>query len=1247
MKIFNKIKEIYKCMKKIRIYKKITSYFKKTEIKLPFTALTPTSDAKDCDIYLEALDWALKNKKTIKNIAISGTYGSGKSSIIETFKAKQSCYWQKNKCFNISLATFKDPKTLNQETDNENNNPDKTLQRLIEMSILQQIIAHEKDYKLPESRLKKIKSHNKFIMFGISILIFFFIIAILLKFFPNLYTQKNITFLYNLISKEKLQIITSVFLIVGSITTIYKILQGITQFSTIKFNFHNTEIEVKNETDKSILNHHLEEIIYFFQQTSYEVVIIEDVDRFEQTEIFIKLREINLLLNNSKKINRPIIFIYAIKDDMFLDTERTKFFDFMIPVIPVINFSNSGDKLREICKASDLKINDNLIDDLCIFIEDMRFLYNIVNELYIYNKKLSKDLDINKLFAIIIYKNIYPKDFNLLNKNTGILCDIINQRRTFIRKELKNIDIKIYNLKKEIALAQIQTANNIKELRSIYISKLIEKISQKYSDGFYCFNIENNKISISEITSDELFDTIKTPEDERIRYYYNGSYSRFFSYKFTDIEKEVNKNISYDEREKIILDKENINNLKDEIKKLNNKKDEIAKFKLKDITQNNIIDISKYINEKYSNNTEENYANNKNIIIPDKQIYLINNLIKNGYIDENYLDYISIFHEGSLTHSDYQFLMKIKNNQKPDFDYKLYNKKELLKKIDKFSFSNKNILNFDLFETLLEIEEFQDKKELVFKQLTNKSKESYDFIDKFIDITNNIEDFIYDLCKDWNDIWKSIEKQYKFEDDKKEKYFKLIIKYAATYDINNIFYDSTEYINNFSDFLNINRDEEDLKDIIAALELKFTHIDMNSPQNLLNFIFENNHYEINFEMINNYIFLNPYMNDFKNLSDSMNYTLILKSKTDNLINYIQENIEQYVKNVLLKLENNTKEIKYYYLSLLNNKDLSIELKNKVIKKIETKIEDLKEVNDIETQNILLKNNKIEPLWENILLIFNNNEEKLTDDTINYLNNRNNAEELSKIRIITDKDENDKQIYSELCRCIVNNSKLTFDTYKLLVKSVPWCWSSFETENLTQEKIRALIENGNICRDSEAFNYLSENFKDLNILLLEKYFYKFENIIKELTIDSADLEKILSSEKIQDIQKINIINKLGENLILENIECIKILAKILIENEELEVNNKLEIELIKNMNLDDKLKIKLFNYSKLFNDKDEITEFLNSLEDIRYNNITNFHKHTKIENTPINQSLLQKLKDIDYISSFSIRKEKLIVNHKKI
>ncbi|MFK5986332.1 MAG: hypothetical protein QM479_13045 [Pseudomonadota bacterium] len=97
------------------------------------------------------------------------------------------------------------------------------------------------------------------------------------------------------------------------------------------------EVGRNDESETSILNHHLDEIIYFFQETNYDAVVIEDLDRFGNPEIFVKLREINKLVNDNENTSGKIKFIYALKDDMFVHKKRAKFFDFIIPVVPIIN----------------------------------------------------------------------------------------------------------------------------------------------------------------------------------------------------------------------------------------------------------------------------------------------------------------------------------------------------------------------------------------------------------------------------------------------------------------------------------------------------------------------------------------------------------------------------------------------------------------------------------------------------------------------------------------------------------------------------------------------------------------------------------------------------------------------------------------------------------------------------------------------------------------------------------------------
>ena len=84
----------------------------------------------------------------------------------------------------------------------------------------------------------------------------------------------------------------------------------------------------------------------FFDTTKYDVVIFEDLDRLNNNRIFIKLREINQIINNCLADRQPLKFIYAVRDELFSSAEsRTKFFDFVMPVIPAMDNENASDHL--------------------------------------------------------------------------------------------------------------------------------------------------------------------------------------------------------------------------------------------------------------------------------------------------------------------------------------------------------------------------------------------------------------------------------------------------------------------------------------------------------------------------------------------------------------------------------------------------------------------------------------------------------------------------------------------------------------------------------------------------------------------------------------------------------------------------------------------------------------------------------------------------------------------------------------
>ncbi len=95
-------------------------------------------------------------------------------------------------------------------------------------------------------------------------------------------------------------------------------------------------------------------MLYLFENAEVDAIVFEDMDRFNVNSIFERLREVNTLVNiRLQKDNKKIIrFFYLLRDDIFVSKDRTKFFDYIIPVVPVLDSSNSYDQFLDLLKKA-------------------------------------------------------------------------------------------------------------------------------------------------------------------------------------------------------------------------------------------------------------------------------------------------------------------------------------------------------------------------------------------------------------------------------------------------------------------------------------------------------------------------------------------------------------------------------------------------------------------------------------------------------------------------------------------------------------------------------------------------------------------------------------------------------------------------------------------------------------------------------------------------------------------------------
>ena len=201
----------------------------------------------------------------------------------------------------------------------------------------------------------------------------------------------------------------------------------------------------------------------------------------------------------------------------FRITTGQNFLILLIPIIPVVNSSNSIELLLKIIKSNDYKISDDLLENLALFIDDMRLLYNIMNEYHLYSKNLDNSLDQDKLLSMMVYKNIHPDDFTKLSNGQGVLFDVISKKHQYIQNEINKLDNEISLKKDEIAKIEKIKIKDIKELRTLYLSKIVEKIGSSRL-GFRKFWIKGREYELFEATEDDIFEYFLTASSTEYLY---------------------------------------------------------------------------------------------------------------------------------------------------------------------------------------------------------------------------------------------------------------------------------------------------------------------------------------------------------------------------------------------------------------------------------------------------------------------------------------------------------------------------------------------------------------------------------------------------------------------------------------------------------------------------------------------------------------------------------------------------------
>ena len=1017
--------------------------------------LSPIDDFNRHKEYIIRLKNAI-DQPNVFNIALTGSYGAGKSSILKTFKA----YYPEYHYVNVSLASFVEVNMP--ESDITPKDKEDGFEEQLEYSILQQLFYHVKATNIPESRFGRIEriSKKKRILMVLGILLF--VVANLF-----LFCQEQVN-KYFLIPAEVLKssslfgISISVF-VIGICVILFQLILFIKKISIKNLTLDKATLEFEEKKNVSIMNRYLDEILYLFQEKKYNVVIFEDIDRFENTHIFTKLRELNLILNQSEEIGRRIVFLYALKDDIFANAEeRTKFFDYIVPVIPFVNASNSGDLFRR--KITDLhipeaEVSSSFITDISVFVNDMRVLTNVVNEFDLYRNLLDKKLKKGKLLAMILYKNLYPTDFSLLHQNKGVVYETFMSVETLKDEILEDDRTRINKFNSDIQNINEECLRNLNELYAVIIGKFITL----YPDGGWYLYCDNKRRDISEFYSDENILKILNGQVGFSENYYGP---RFFSKE--DIKKALGNSYDYVKRKELIqsIADDKIKTLRDKRKVLMDDIAAIDKYTLSDIAKAD-RDIFEHV--EIPKGEEEKYK-------------VLKYFLEKGYIDEEYFFYISIFQEGRLTPSDQEFLLSIKFNAPKEFDYKLQEIPSLIQNLSAVDYDHKGILNKDLLEyCLLHEDEYEEECDAILKQMV-VHEQYIDLLYQFMQEGNCVPTFIKRLVHIDN-VWKSLDKDINHITKDKDKVISAMFKYADINDIRtvNTSYPFNTYINDNNNYSDLFEDIDQVRarELLDLLNLNVQSlIDDSNAADTYSYIYENNMYALTLNNVKVIFKHNELPVD--NL-DSAIYTSIEETELNELQDYVHQELPAIVKNLMLA-SSNTHESSDTIVSLMDE-DIQTSDIIKLIKHNDTLWDDCKNITDQNIVSTLFVENKIKMTFENVKhycsCIGSWNIDNTLVDFMN-LNEEKSMEEFTKL--VQSNDEHEIELLTSVVQSdnIIDNIAFSvFNNYWLID-----VWSK-ELSQLNENRVRYVVNEGIITVSSSIYQDIIKGHPKLSKYLLCK------------------------------------------------------------------------------------------------------------------------------------------------------------------
>lgn len=1017
-----------------------------------------------------------------RNIALSGPYGAGKSSVMEKVKKQQQ--GRGEKWITISLATFG-------ETSSAQNSGSTLSQNAVEAEILRQMVHKIGTSMAPKSRFRKLRDRKPATDALIAALVLTF--ALLTAYLANVSSR-----LFSLQLSYIEDFAFLAWLVIAGVGIYHLVRTNVVSKMVRRVKIFEAEFEITPSDSKSPYERCADEIVYLLNASKVNAVVFEDLDRFDSMAIFERMRSLNALSNDSRSSNtkkkkaeaegmeeddqtreKPLRFFFLVRDGLFKNPhDRTKFFDYIIPVVPYIDPNSALDIFRNALDGVAITVDEGFLYQLSSYIDDPRIIHDIANEAHHYKKALFEtrsftDGDPERLIALLAYKSLFPKDFEYLQVGRGYLHEVLNGKQRLIAKLMGDSKTERSELQDELSGITNQLKVSEDELVCMFG---IFQIADEY--------LNSRRRVQKHFDPHSFLESVRQDKED--------------SQVLNSILKKLDENDQYRTR-------------LSEVRKDANCRSEIIRTRLRELEARSkslrTMTIRQLINESPDADLLFNFDSkdikrkedfkelSMDAVLSSPFFPLLRFLVSSGYIDESYRRYTSNFYSDTLCAEDDDFLSTIKQAKQIDLTYQPKAPDEIVRRISQEEFSRPGIRNPWLVSALLSSKDDQKIKEFMSSV---KRSGSVRYLAEFIASEQFTPEIFVWIPGYFNSTVTQLLGDERISANDKRCFCKRCLVNEDGLLLleteNDVFKD---YIDLDSRFL-----EEDPRFDDAEIEKGLRRVGycakaidfQNASSALLNFVY-NNHLFMPAPQI-----VDSYLNLKFGISGSMSLgiliTEVLKLPDCPIKDVVSENMEYFVSRVTRESKVPLEEAPESAVSVLNEKSIQAETAKAFIAAlVGMEIEDIDQVDSADYKNSLLAAQLVKCSADNVISFYRRAENSITDDLARLIEAKGVPDDLNAAKC-----EEAEVDAADIVGKIIKHKEISVENKKMILAGCGFKFPSFDIDELDIETVKAMLETKTIEMNCDMLKKFRSCKPDLE---LDYILSDLDGFLALIDIDSPD------------------------------------------------------------------------------------------------------------------------------------------------